>query len=66
MVQEVLRAAGEADSEMEACRLVTTARNIVQMFINLTPDCHKVVLKSVPQIAGEIDSLSFLNYVNNI
>ena len=52
LVQDVLREAAEADSELEACRLVTTARNIIDMFLLTAPDYHSKALASVPQIAG--------------
>lgn len=48
----ILRAAAESDSELEACRLVTTVRNILEMFANTAPEYHKMALTSVPQIAG--------------
>lgn len=52
LIQEVLVAASEADSDLEASRLMTTAQNILQMFINTAPEYHKKTLISVPQIAA--------------
>uniref|UniRef100_A0A915E0D9 Uncharacterized protein n=1 Tax=Ditylenchus dipsaci TaxID=166011 RepID=A0A915E0D9_9BILA len=52
LLNECLLAAVEADSEMEACRLLTTARNMVEIFLSLGPLHHQQALTTVPQIAA--------------
>ncbi|KAL3092406.1 hypothetical protein niasHS_007615 [Heterodera schachtii] len=52
VLHDVLRAAAETDSEMEASRLVTTARNIVEMFATTAPEYHRLTLSSVPHMAA--------------
>src|SRR4051812_37458369 len=37
---------------MESCRLLTTARNILELYINLSPIHHQQALVTVPQIAA--------------
>ena len=52
LVLEILQSAADAGTDSEACRLINTARNILDMFINTAPDYHMKALTSVPQIAG--------------
>lgn len=63
LLQDNICAAMEASdsSEMEMCRLFTTARNMIEIFISLAPIYHQQALTTVPQIAG----LLFYIYLNN-
>jgi hypothetical protein len=52
LVLEILHSAADSSTDKEACRLLNTARNVLDMFVNTAPDYHMKALTSVPQIAG--------------
>jgi len=52
LVIEILKSASDSTTDPEACRLVNTARNVLDMFVNTASDYHMKALTSVPQIAG--------------
>uniref|UniRef100_A0A915MVP1 Centromere/kinetochore protein zw10 homolog n=1 Tax=Meloidogyne javanica TaxID=6303 RepID=A0A915MVP1_MELJA len=52
LVIEILKSASDSTTDPEACRLVNTARNVLDMFVNTASDYHMKALTSVPQIAA--------------
>ncbi|KAF7638509.1 hypothetical protein Mgra_00002187 [Meloidogyne graminicola] len=52
LLLEILHSAADSSSDLEACRLLNTSRNVLDMFINTSPDYHMKAFTSVPQIAA--------------
>uniref|UniRef100_A0A914VXH1 Centromere/kinetochore protein zw10 n=1 Tax=Plectus sambesii TaxID=2011161 RepID=A0A914VXH1_9BILA len=52
LLESTLRSAGETDSQKSAARLLETGRNLIELFIVLTPMRHENALSNVPQTAA--------------